>query len=86
MTLEIILEKSTVKLLIKDGDKIVAQSGWDGDLSLSEKLLSEIDMLLKKSGYTKEQVTKAIAVFDEQSSVTSVRIVQTVVATWNYVC
>ena len=77
------MEKSNVKLLIKDGDKIVAQSGWDGDLSLSERLLGEIDNLLRCNGFSKEQVGKAVAVYDEESSVTSARIVQTVADAWN---
>lgn len=83
MTLEIILEKSNVKLVLKKDDKAVAESGWDGDLSLSERLLVEIDGLLEKSGIAKEQVGKAVAIYDEESSVTSARIVQTVADAWN---
>lgn len=83
MFLEIILEKSTVKLLLKNEDKIIAESGWEGDLSLSERLLVEIGNLLESSGFSKEQVNKAIAIYDEESSVTSARIVQTVADAWN---
>lgn len=83
MLLEIILEKSNVKLAIKDGGKVVAQSGWDGDLSLSERLLSEIDSLLKKNNIAKEKIEKAAAIYDGESSVTSARIVQTVADAWN---
>lgn len=83
MILKIILQKSTVKLVLKDGDKEVAESGWDGDLSLSERLLGEIDTLLKNNNISKEQIKKAVAVYDEESSVTSARIVQTVADAWN---
>jgi len=83
MLLQIILEKSIVKIIIKDGDETVAESGWDGDLSLSEKLLPEIDRFLNDNGLTKDKVKKAVAVYDEESSVTSARIVQTVADAWN---
>lgn len=83
MFLEIILEKSTVRILLKEADRTVAESGWEGDLSLSEKLLSEIDALLLKNSVEKKDIEKAVAVYDEESSVTSARIVQTVAAAWN---
>lgn len=85
MLLQIILEKSVVRIVLKKDKKIIAESGWDGDLSLSEKLLPEIDALLKKNGFSKSDVEKAEAVCDEKSSVTSIRIVETVVKAWNSV-
>ncbi|HBP00969.1 MAG TPA: hypothetical protein DD454_02050 [Candidatus Moranbacteria bacterium] len=83
MLLKIILEKSTVKLVLKEGTKDVAETSWLGDFSLSERLLLEIDILLEKNNFSKEQVEKAVAIYDEQSSVTSARIVQTVADAWN---
>lgn len=83
MTLEIILEKSNVRLAVKDGLRVAASSGWEGDLSLSEKLLLEIDNLLKKNNIAKEEIKKTIAIYDSESSVTSARIVQTVADAWN---
>lgn len=83
MLLEIILEKRNVRIVIKNGDNIVAEKSWQGDLSLSEKLLVEIDRLLKSNGLSVDQVTKAEAIYDEESSVTSARIIQTVADAWN---
>ena len=83
MLLEIILQKSTVKLVLKKNDEIITETSWDADFSLSEKLLGEIDALLEKAGVSKKDVKRAVAVCDEQSSVTSARIVQTVAEAWN---
>ncbi|EKE15549.1 MAG: hypothetical protein ACD_11C00145G0022 [uncultured bacterium] len=85
MILYIILEKGVVRIVLKKDEKIIAESGWEGDLSLSEKLLPEIDALLKKNGFSKNDAQKAVAVCDEKSSVTSIRIIETVVKAWNSV-
>ena len=85
MLLEIILQKRNVKLIIKVGEEIIAEHGWEGDLSLSEKLLLEIDNLLKKNNLSNSQIEKAVAIYDDESSVTSARIVQTVADAWNVV-
>lgn len=83
MILEIRLEKSHVKItLMKDG-VVIAEKSWEGDLSLSERLLVEIDGLFEKNNIAKDDIQKAVAIYDERSSVTSARIVQTVADAWN---
>ena len=83
MILEIILDKKNVRIVIKNNNEVVAETGWEGDLSLSEKLLLEIDRMLSEKGISKSEIKKVNAVYDDKSSVTSARIVQTVADAWN---
>ncbi len=84
MILKITLEQGEVKLEIKKEGKNFAQKQWQGELSLSEKLLSEIDNLLKENKISKDQIEKIETFHNDKSSVTSVRIIQTVADAWNF--
>ncbi|NTW26798.1 MAG: hypothetical protein HGA36_00520 [Candidatus Moranbacteria bacterium] len=83
MKLIISLDGNDIKLTIKDGRKIVGELAWTDEYTLSEKLLPNIDALLKKSKVSKKDVEKATAKITKTSGVTSARIVQTVVKAWN---
>lgn len=85
MLLKIILDKSNVRVQIIRDSEIIAEKFWEGDLSLSERLLNEIDQLLLANNISKSNIFRAMAVCDEKSSVTSARIVQTVADAWNSV-
>jgi len=49
MILTINLDGNNIKLTIKNGKKIIAESSWSDEYSLSEKLLPNIDALLKRN-------------------------------------
>lgn len=83
MNLIIILDGNNIKLQLKDGRKVAGELSWQGEYSLSEMLLPNIDKLLKQSEVSKRDVTRAQAKISKTSGVTSTRIVQTVVKAWN---
>ena len=85
MNLIIFLDGNDIKLVIKNGKKIVAESSWSDEYSLSEQLLPKIDALLKKNKIAKQNIEKVIPKISKTSGVTSSRIVQTVAKTWNVV-
>lgn len=82
MNLVISLEGNNIKLIIKNGSKIIAESSWEGEYSLSEQLLPRIDVLLKKNKISKQAITKVVPKISQTSGVTSSRIVQTVAKAW----
>ena len=83
MLLEIFLDKNDIKLTIKDGRKVVDVLAWNDEYTLSEKLLPNIDTLLRKNKISKKQIEKVNTKITKTSGVTSVRIVQTVAKAWN---
>lgn len=83
MLLEIFLDKNDIKLTIKDGRKVVDVLAWNDEYTLSEKLLPNIDTLLRKNKISKKQIEKVTTKITKTSGVTSVRIVQTVAKAWN---
>lgn len=83
MYLYIFLDGNNIKLVIKSGHKIIAESSWIGEYSLSEQLLPKIDELLKKNKIFKKDIKKIIPKISKISGVTSARIVQTVTKAWN---
>lgn len=82
MILQIFLDIDDIKLTIKDGRKIVGELAWSDEYTLSEKLLPNIDALLKKSKVKKEHIEKVTTKITKTSGVTSARIVKTVAAAW----
>lgn len=83
MNLIISLDSNKIELILKNGRKMVAKSSWNDEYSLSEKLLPNIDALLKKNKISQRDITKVMPKISKTSSVTSSRIVQTVVKAWN---
>lgn len=83
MILQINLNVNDIKLTLKDGRKIVGELAWTNEYTLSEKLLPNIDALLKKNKVSKKDIKKVTAKITKTSGVTSARIVQTIVKAWN---
>jgi hypothetical protein len=82
MILQIFLDVNDIKLTLKDGRKIVGELAWNDEYTLSEKLLPNIDALLKQSQVKKEEVEKITTKITKNSGVTSARIVRTMAAAW----
>ena len=82
MNLIISLDVNDIKLTLKDGRKIVGELDWTDEYTLSEKLLPNIDALLKKSKVSRHAVERVITKITKTSGVTSARIVRTVAKAW----
>ena len=83
MKLEINLKKQKITILLKDGKKTVDKLLWNDENNLSEKLLAEIDRLLKKNKVKKEDVKMKFNT-DNPSGFTTMRIGKAVANAWNY--
>lgn len=83
MVLEISLDGNNIKLTLKDGRKVIGSFAWLDEHTLSEKLLPNIDALLKKNKVSKKQIEKVTTKISKVSGVTSSRIVQTLAKAWN---
>jgi tRNA A37 threonylcarbamoyladenosine modification protein TsaB len=82
MNLIISLDVNNISLTLKDGRKIIGELAWTDEYTLSEKLLPNIDALLKKCKVSKQEVIKVTTKITKTSGVTSSRIVQTVAKAW----
>jgi len=82
MILQISLDVNDIKLTLKDGRKTVGELAWNDEYTLSEKLLPNIDALLRQAKVKKEEVEKITTKITKNSGVTSARIVRTVAAAW----
>jgi tRNA A37 threonylcarbamoyladenosine modification protein TsaB len=82
MKLIIELNGNQINLVIKQNNKVIAESSWLGEYTLSEQLLPQIDALLKKNKIDKKEIEKVTTKISKTSGVTSSRIVQTVAKAW----
>ncbi|KKQ53483.1 MAG: hypothetical protein US70_C0003G0026 [Parcubacteria group bacterium GW2011_GWD2_38_11] len=82
MNLLITLDINDISLTLKDGRKILDDFAWTDEYTLSEKLLPNIDALLRKNKVSKNEVEKVITKITKNSGVTSARIVRTIAAGW----
>jgi len=83
MILQISLDGNDIKLTLKDDRKIVDELSWNDEYTLSEKLLPNIDELLRKNKISKSKIEKVTTKISKTSGVTSARIVRTIAAAWN---
>lgn len=83
MILQISLDVNDIKLTLKNGRKTIGVLAWTDEYTLSEKLLPNIDALLKKCKVSKKDVKKVTTKITKTSGVTSARIVQTVAKAWS---
>lgn len=84
MKLEIHLAENKITLFLKEKGKIVSRSGWREENNLSQRLLPEIDKLLKKNKIKKESVQKAEVKTDIPAGFTTARIAKSVANAWNF--
>ena len=67
-----------------DGEKIVSRSVWKEENNMSQKLLPEIDKIIKKNKLKLNCVKKMEVKSDIPARFTTVRIAKTVAKTFNY--
>jgi tRNA A37 threonylcarbamoyladenosine modification protein TsaB len=82
MVLQISLDVNNISLTLKDGSRTVDTFAWSDEYTLSEKLLPNIDALLRKNKIKKEEIEKVVTKISKTSGVTSARIVQTLAKAW----
>ncbi len=68
---------------LRDNKKVIDSSSWDDENNLSEKLLPEIDKLLKKNKVKKEDIKIEVKT-DIPAGYTTTRIAKSVANAWNY--
>lgn len=83
MEILIKIENKVVILALKERQKVVDEISFEGEYQLSERLLPEIDKLLKKNKLEPNSV-KIKSQIDMGKTFTSYRIIKTVEKSWNY--
>ncbi len=83
MKLLIKIKEGKVNLALFNGSKKTGSSSFTEKNNLSEKLLPEIDKLLKKNKLTPRDVKKVVVQTDTPKSFTTSRIAQAVGKAWN---
>jgi len=84
MHLELYLTQDIALLYLKDKKKIIDSSIWLENNNLSQKLLSEIDKIIRKNKLKKEDIQKIEVKSDIPVGYTTTRIAETVAKTYNF--
>jgi len=84
MVLKLHLKKEKNILYLMDGKRIVGQSVWKEENNMSQKLLAEIDKIIKKNKLKLNCVKKMEIKSDIPAGFTTTRIAKIVAKTFNY--
>ena len=84
MVLKLNLKKEKNELCLINGRKIISRSFWTEENNMSQKLLSEINKIIKENKLKLNRVKKMEVESDIPASYTTVRIAKTVAKTFNY--
>lgn len=82
--LQLTVKKGEISLSLKNGRKTVDVLAWTDDVNMSEKLLVEIDKILRKNEVKKEEVRKMVVRGDIPAGYSTMRIARTAVNAWNW--
>ena len=84
MQIIITIKKKKIRLSLWNNKKEQDYKNIQDEHSLSERLLLEIDKLLKKNKLVVQEVEKVKVVTDQTDNFTTTRIAKTVANTWNW--
>lgn len=84
MEILIKIEDKIVSLILRDKGKVVNETSFEGEYQLSEKLLPEIDKLLKRNNLKPEDIKKIKSEVDDEKSATTYRIAKTAEKIFNW--
>jgi tRNA A37 threonylcarbamoyladenosine modification protein TsaB len=84
MILELHLTKNKATLYLKDGKNILDKTSWVENNNLSQKLLLEIDKIIRKNKLKKKDIKKMEVKSDIPVGYTTTRIARTVAKTYNF--
>lgn len=86
MEILITIKEKKVKIALFEGEKEKDSLEIVEEHSLSQKLLPEIDELLKRNKLEAKDVKNVQVESDQDESFTTTRIARTVAETWNFAC
>lgn len=84
MKLKLYLKEKKNTLCLIDGGKIVSQSVWKEENNMSQKLLPEIDKIIKRNKLKLSRIKKIEVKNNIPASFTTVRIAKTTAKIFNY--
>ncbi|OGI17597.1 MAG: hypothetical protein A3J63_03930 [Candidatus Moranbacteria bacterium RIFCSPHIGHO2_02_FULL_40_12b] len=84
MEILIKIENKIVRLILQDKRKVVDETSFEGEYQLSEKLLPEIDKLLKRNNFKPEDIKRIKSEVDAEKSITTYRIAKTAEKIFNW--
>jgi len=84
MKLKLYLKEKKNTLCLIDGGKIVSQSVWKEENNMSQKLLPEIDKIIKRNKLKLSRIKKIEVKNNIPASFTTVRIAKTAAKIFNY--
>jgi tRNA A37 threonylcarbamoyladenosine modification protein TsaB len=84
MRLELRLTENKATLFLRDGRKIIDKTEWLENNNLSQKLLLEVDKIIRKNKLKKEDIKKIEVKSDIPVGYTTTRIAQTIAKTFNF--
>jgi tRNA A37 threonylcarbamoyladenosine modification protein TsaB len=84
MKLELYLTQEKATLYLKDGKKIIDRMEWPEKNNLSQKLLLEVDRIIRKNRLKKKDIKKIEIKSDIPVGYTTTRIAETVAKTYNF--
>jgi FAD synthetase len=84
MTIEILINKGVVALLLRKKQKTMDSLIFSEERRLSERLLPEIDKLIKKNKLAPTDIAKITVKSDLGPNFTTYRIAKTVAESWNW--
>lgn len=84
MIIGIKIEERQVELILKDKKSVLDRIGFKGEYQLSERLLPEIDKLLKRNKLKKEDIKNIKSETTIGKSFTTYRIAKTVEKVFNF--
>jgi len=82
--LKIKIEQNKILLALEKDGKVLDTLEWKEENNLSQKLLEEIDNLLRKNGLSQDDLEKAEVVSDMSEQFTTRRIAQAIAQTLNF--
>ncbi len=84
MDIEIGLKDNKVSIIITRKGNIISQKNFENGPDLSQKLLAEIDALLKESSFKKGVISKIKTSIETSEFLTSSRIIKAVAQSFNF--
>lgn len=82
--IEIKLDKRIIEICLKEGKKILDKISFEEKGDLTEKLLPNIDRLIKKNKFQIKDIKKITTQSDLREPFTSYRILKTLEKTFNF--
>lgn len=84
MEILIKIEDKIISLILENKKMVIDKTSFEGECQLSEKLLPEIDKLLKRNNLKPEDIKKIKSEVDDEKSATTYRIAKTAEKIFNW--